>query len=192
MYHPFWSSALETTEPQRLCDELGCSREGGYPAPKSPADLRERYYFCLDHVREYNAQWNYYAGMSESEALNSRLHDITWERPSWPFGNGRRAEPFSYDFSISADSCEIHLEFSSRASAQKGRWFAPSTPESKALDLLDLTWPFSQGDLKLAYKCKAKEHHPDLNTDTQGATDRFLAIKEAYEVLGALMKKDRA
>ncbi len=51
----------------RFCDQPDCLAEGPYPAPRSREDLRQYYWFCLDHVRAYNRAWNFYAGMSEAE-----------------------------------------------------------------------------------------------------------------------------
>ena len=48
----------------RVCDAPGCKEEGQHPAPKSRRKANERYYFCLEHVREYNKAWNYFEGMT--------------------------------------------------------------------------------------------------------------------------------
>src|SRR5215475_14943554 len=51
-----------------------------------PISLRQYYYFCLDHVREYNAAWDYFRGMSATEIERMRRADIVGDRPSWPLG----------------------------------------------------------------------------------------------------------
>ena len=51
----------------RRCDVPGCTSAGEFRAPKGRNQLNEYFWFCLDHVREYNRAWNYYAGMSEDE-----------------------------------------------------------------------------------------------------------------------------
>src|SRR6185437_1908858 len=70
----------------RLCDHPGCSASGDYRAPRSRDRLRHFYWFCLDHVRAYNAQWNYYAGMSSAEIEAEIRNDTVWQRPTWPLG----------------------------------------------------------------------------------------------------------
>src|SRR5437868_5385867 len=52
---------------ERRCDISGCDCVGEYRAPKSPRQLTDYFWFCLDHVRAYNASWDYYAGMSTDE-----------------------------------------------------------------------------------------------------------------------------
>jgi hypothetical protein len=41
----------------RLCDHPGCAAAGDYRAPRSRNRLDVFFWFCLDHVRAYNAQW---------------------------------------------------------------------------------------------------------------------------------------
>src|SRR5471030_734972 len=73
----------------RRCEHLGCEDEGAFRAPKSPSLLHEYYWFCLNHIKEYNKSWDYYKGMSPDEIETSRISDITWNRPSWPVGGWR-------------------------------------------------------------------------------------------------------
>ena len=50
-------------------------------------------------------------------------------------------------------------------------------------ELLDVSRDVSEGDLKRAYRRKAREHHPDANPGDTGAEARFKEISEAYAVL---------
>ena len=70
----------------RRCDHPECEEEGKFPAPQSRQKIREYYWFCLDHVRDYNRKWDYYAGMNPEEIELELISDITWNRPSWAFG----------------------------------------------------------------------------------------------------------
>ena len=47
----------------RLCDRHGCDKPGDRPAPKAP-NRPERWYFCEAHAAEYNAGWDYFAGLT--------------------------------------------------------------------------------------------------------------------------------
>ena len=70
----------------RLCDHPGCASGGEYRAPRSRFALDTFFWFCLDHVRLFNAQWNYYAGMSAREIEAEIRNDTVWQRPTWPLG----------------------------------------------------------------------------------------------------------
>ncbi|MDX1575063.1 MAG: hypothetical protein R3285_02645, partial [Kiloniellales bacterium] len=41
----------------RCCEFPGCRDDGIYPAPQARDRLNDYYWFCLDHVRAYNAAW---------------------------------------------------------------------------------------------------------------------------------------
>ena len=60
---------------EHKCDHPGCEKAGEYRAPKD-RNLKDYYWFCLEHVQEYNAQWNYYAGEipEEDEGPKARMH----------------------------------------------------------------------------------------------------------------------
>ena len=78
------SGAFETST--RKCDKAGCTQPGQYRAPKSPKHLDDYYWFCKDHVREYNTNWNYFQGQSEAEFQEFLDNATVWERPTRPFG----------------------------------------------------------------------------------------------------------
>ena len=59
------SGAFETST--RGCEHTGCEEAGQYRAPKSPDILDDFFWFCKDHVREYNLKWNFFHGNTEEE-----------------------------------------------------------------------------------------------------------------------------
>ena len=59
------SGASETST--RVCDHEGCQEKGLYRAPKAPDVLDDFFWFCKDHVREYNAKWSFFDGKTEAE-----------------------------------------------------------------------------------------------------------------------------
>ena len=49
----------------------------------------------------------------------------------------------------------------------------------------------TQADIRKAYRCLAKQYHPDINKDTPDAQERFQEINEANEVLSDPDKRKR-
>ena len=68
----------------KQCDSDKCSKKGEYRAPKSRILLNDYFYFCLNHIKEYNKSWDFYKGMSVDQIENSMRSDTVWARPSWP------------------------------------------------------------------------------------------------------------
>lgn len=169
-----------------FCHQKGCQEKADHRAPKS-RDSSEYYWFCLDHVREYNQKWDYYKGMTSDEIESHRKADITWQRPSWPLGEGSartfiRANRRIHDpFSIFEDDL--------KASRFKTSPFPPESDKAKALLLLELEMPFNKQELKNRYKDLVKKYHPDHNPNDPRAEDRLKAINHAYSVLKKLVQE---
>jgi hypothetical protein len=170
--------APDPAAPGQGCDSPGCPREGGFRAPKSRANLREFRWFCLEHVREYNASWDYYKGMSEGEIEAEVRADASWQRPTWPLGQNSNTAKLQ-------ESLEAEL----RAFAFGAERPAPHTnapPELReALEVFELVWPVSLDTVKTTYKALAKKHHPDANQGSKQAEERLKTINLAYATLRA-------
>ncbi|MBX9805220.1 MAG: DnaJ domain-containing protein [Alphaproteobacteria bacterium] len=168
------------------CAQEGCTDEGLYRAPKSryhiEAGVDDWYWFCLIHIRDYNAKWNYYSNMSETEIEQERRADTTWQRPSWPLGEkGDKARPafrpsLQDPFDLFSDG------FSSSHLSSQDR-FPAHSPEGKALTLFEMSFPFSKTELKKKYRELVKQHHPDANAGSLEAEETVKKINEAYGIL---------
>lgn len=77
----------ETPETRlRACAFPDCAAEGSFRAPRSRQELDQHIWLCLDHIREHNRAWDYFAGMSQAEIEAHVQHDIIGWRPTWPLG----------------------------------------------------------------------------------------------------------
>jgi len=141
----------------RLCDRHGCNEPGDCPAPKSP-NSPDRWYFCQRHAAEYNAGWDYFAGLSAEEAAEREAS----ERQSH---EGFR-EAAHYGWAGSGDGTR-------------------SRDEMRALDLLGLDADADFETVKKSWRARAKEVHPDVRPGDEEAAKAFRALQLAYEVLRA-------
>jgi curved DNA-binding protein CbpA len=55
--------------------------------------------------------------------------------------------------------------------------------QKDALEVLELSWPITQTDLKARYKELVKRHHPDANGGNRIAEEKFKEINAAYSTL---------
>src|SRR4051812_35076857 len=65
------------------CNVAGCLEPGGFKAPKSRESLGEYQWFCLEHIRQYNAKWDYFAGVGAEEIESFVRESVTGHRPTW-------------------------------------------------------------------------------------------------------------
>jgi hypothetical protein len=160
-----------------------CGAPGEYRAPKSRRNLREYWWFCLEHVRAYNSTWDYYKGMSPAEFERELRADTAWQRPSWPLG---RLGSSAWDDDQLRDPLHI-LSAGGLAGAGSNKGRAPggeAPPDLREpLMALGLTWPTTLVDVKTRYKELAKRHHPDANGGSRDAEERLKTINIAYATL---------
>src|SRR6266480_5559507 len=68
------------------CEWPNCQEPATHRAPKGRLREREYWRFCLEHVREYNQSYNYFAGMSEDAVARYQKDAVTGHRPTWKMG----------------------------------------------------------------------------------------------------------
>lgn len=166
----------EDTTPLRPCEHPGCSQSGEFPAPKSRDNLREYYYFCLDHIREYNKQWDFFKGFSQDQIYDQMKKDTQWERPTWqpsaPINIETRLRDFIRRFTRDNDH-----------DAQRPPPTTRLSREAQALDTLGLQPNADLKEVKARYRELVKRYHPDKNPDNPKALERFKIISEAYMII---------
>ncbi|MDE2517222.1 MAG: J domain-containing protein [Rhodospirillales bacterium] len=169
--------APDPAAPGRACDMPDCAAMGEYRAPKSRTALTDYWWFCLEHVRAYNAGWDFYKGMTPGEIEFQLRADTAWQRPTWPLGRLGRV----------ADEAEAMARDPLGLLGAKGRARAPAeaTPAElrEPLAVLGLDWPLAMDTLKTRYKELAKRHHPDANGGDRAAEERLKTINLAYATL---------
>ena len=153
-----------------------CGHAGEYRAPKSRSALNQYWWFCLEHVRAYNAAWDFYKGMTPGQIEAQTRSDTGWQRPTWPLGSlGKHA----MDEAMLRDP--LHILSAGRVNRNP----APAQTSIPAdlrepIRQLGLDWPVSMDTLKTRYKELAKRHHPDANGGDRASEERLKTINIAY------------
>lgn len=190
--HPFLKGHKDTrtTQPavRRSCDISGCEHQGEYRAPKSRYDLGNYYWFCLDHVREYNANWDFFKGMSRSEIEHHMYKTVVWDRPTWRSTlagmNEEKARQKIYEH-FTSDGVFGEFTMQGDAEPQEAHINIASIPQPvlEALSAMDLEPPIQWDEVKARYKTLAKKYHPDTNKGDKKAEEQFKKITLAYTIL---------
>ncbi len=168
--------APDPAAPGRPCDMPGCPHAGEYRAPKSRSTLNQYWWFCLEHVRAYNAAWDFYKGMTPSQIEAQTRSDTGWQRPTWPLGSlGKQA----LDEAMLRDPLHILSAGRIRRNAAPAQTAVPSDLR-EPIQQLGLDWPVSMDTLKARYKELAKRHHPDANGGDRASEERLKTINIAY------------
>lgn len=169
----------------RGCDCPGCASPGDYRAPRDRT-LSGYYFFCLDHVREYNRNWDYFSGMSGGEIEGYIRGATVWERPTWPLGQWHMREQKLRE--------DVVREFCEDESASAASPSSPSMPKAArdALAELELQPPVDFSIVKAQYRSMVKLHHPDANGGSREAEEKFKNINQAFAMLKQFFGEDAA
>jgi len=146
----------------------------------------------MDHVRQYNASYNYFDGMSDGDVMKFQKEALTGHRPTWKLGaNGTTAEKSKKGFdtaNIEGGSVgDPHGFFAWRAkqARQEGkkakRRLRPL--ERKSLRVLHLDSAATKDEIKTRYKELVKQHHPDANGGDSAFEEKLREIIAAYNHL---------
>ena len=180
---------------EALCESPGCTRPGPHRAPKGRKAEGQYWRFCIDHVRAYNASYNYFDGMSDAAVQDFQKDALTGHRPTWKVGVNASAPgaPSAKDGAAGpTDSAgfrtmDPHGFFAKRAKAareepaQNRRQLKPL--EKKSLQALDLKAESTKVEIKARFKELVKIYHPDANGGDARSGDKLREIIQAYNYL---------
>lgn len=173
------SGAFETST--RACEFPGCKEHGLYRAPKSPDLLDEFFWFCKEHVREYNLKWNFFNGTTDDEFQKFLDKSRVWERETRPFS--RKDDGRAWARLGVNDPMEILGE---KATQNPGKVAATATrklpsTERKALEILDARDTMTRTEIRKQYKSLVKDLHPDMNGGNRDDEARLQEVVWAWE-----------
>src|SRR4051812_28512576 len=168
---------------QARCAVPGCGAPGEYKAPLQPADFDGPgawRFLCLDHVREHNAKYNFFEGMSTDEITRAQHPLGGWERPSRKFAaNGADPPPAWADFADPLDA--IATRFRCPAADRKPSRF--NKAERRALSVLGLGDDADRHSLRQNYSSLVRRFHPDKSGGDRSHEGRLGEVIEAYQLL---------
>ncbi len=185
------TGAVETSS--RMCDKPGCNKPGKFRAPKSPDKLDVFFWFCMDHIREYNLRWNFFSDQSDADLERQFAADRVWERPTRPLrdavsgsaqphSEGRAWQRFGFD-----DPLELLGEKGTRnpGGERGGRMRRLPPTERKALEILDASDQQTKAEIRKIYKALVKDLHPDMNGGKRDDEARLTEVVWAWEQIRA-------
>lgn len=170
-----------------MCDVPECRELGEFRAPGAslggfdgPGDYR---WFCLDHIRAFNAGYDYFAGMSPEEILRAQSPLAGWDTQTRAFRPtaGIDSPPRWADFADPLDAIGKRARAAGAAPREDGVRFLPD--EHRALEILGLPADADRGQLRRRYSELVRKYHPDRNGGDRSMEWKLQEVVEAYQVL---------
>ncbi|MBS0253803.1 MAG: DnaJ domain-containing protein [Proteobacteria bacterium] len=169
------------------CAWPGCAEPGEFRAPgprpagfDGPGDYR---WFCLDHIRQFNAGYDFFAGMSMAEILDAQHPVAGWDRQARAFNPtaGHGEAPRWADFTDPLEAIGAHMR--SRVSGLRADGVVFTPEERRALDVLGLGLDADRAALRRRYSQLVRRYHPDRNGGDRSFEARLQGVVEAYQLL---------
>ncbi|MBK3404297.1 DnaJ domain-containing protein [Methylorubrum populi] len=190
---------------EAACEATGCTHPGLYRAPKGRKQEGQYWRFCIDHVRAYNAAYNYFDGMNDAAVEAYQKDAMIGHRPTWSMGvypaaggegksqgqGAKAAKPEAERDWAYADPLGILRANGLGGGANRRQ--APQEPQRprhsaavrKALDVMGLDENADTAAIKAQYKTLVKRFHPDANGGDRSFEDRLRDIIRAHDALRA-------
>ena len=166
------------------CDEAGEFRAPGQRAPSfdGPGEWR---WLCLEHVREFNAGYDWFEGMSADEILAAQSPVAGWRPETRAFraDAGAGGVPRWADFddpleAIGARAADVRMRAAGRERMSR---FTPR--ERDALQAMGLGPETDLHGLRTRYSTLVRRYHPDRNGGDRSHEGRLQRVIEAYQLL---------
>ena len=169
---------------KNICEWDKCSKTAIYKAPAEKDNSRKFRLFCLEHIKIFNKNWNYFSDMDENEIEYFIKSDLTWHKPTKSFGSSENffnilwGNALEDKFNIFKNS--NHKDFKKTNLSEKDRY---------ALEILGLKYEAKWSDIQKKFKTLVKKYHPDKNHGSKKYEDILKKVTLAYSQLKLSINK---
>lgn len=171
----------------QTCAVEGCEERGEFRAPPiygarhgydGPGEYR---WLCLDHVREFNQGYDYFAGMDQDQVFREQHPIHGWDSNRRIYDAGPTAGPAWADFTDPLDA--IGARFAANTFRPKNSGPAISKADQDALRTLGLGEEAQRGDIRRRYSELVRKYHPDRNGGDRSHEKDLAEVIAAYTQL---------
>ena len=178
--HPKFHGRVEGARDR--CAVPGCHEPGEFKAPLEAANFDgpgSWRFLCLEHVREHNAKYNFFEGMSPDEISEAQSPMAGWDRQTRAFAHaGSDPAPSWSDFADPLDAISTRFRRSQPKTSSRF-----NRAEQRALSVLGLGETADLKAVRSTYSKLVRRFHPDRNGGDRSHEGRLGEVIEAYQTL---------
>jgi DnaJ domain len=173
---------------QHVCAQGGCRLPGEFRAPNpsgraaSPNGPGDYQWLCLDHIRAFNARYDFFDGMTRDEIEAAQMPAAGWANAVRAFTDGGADRPPKWrDFHDPLDAISARFrDGMARGRAMNSRFTAE---DRRALKCLGLDENADRRALRMRYSELVRKYHPDRNGGDRRFEKKLQTVVEAYQLL---------
>ena len=164
---------------KNICDWNNCLNEGIYKAPIEKDNSKKFRMLCLEHVKEFNKNWNYFSGMNDNQVIDFLKSDMTWHKPTQSFGSSDNFFKILWNNALKDEmnKTKFNPEFDHMSK------FRFNNYDIKAFSILGVRVGLKWDKVHQQFKKLVKKFHPDMNAGNKKYEEKLKLITLAYTQL---------
>ena len=170
---------------KRICDWNNCLELGEYKAPVEKDNSKNYRLLCLDHIKEFNKNWNYFSGMSDEEVVNFLKSDMTWHKPTQGFSSSDNFFKILWNNALNDGLNDLKF----KKHFKNTKEFSFNNNDIKAFSILEIAVGLKWDKIQEKFKKLVKKFHPDINAGDKKFEEKLKIITLAYTQLKNTYRK---
>lgn len=177
---------------EKICDHPDCEVKAESRVAKSPHELTSYLWMCVQHAREHNKNWNFFANMSEDEQKAFQEQNRYGGRPTWKMAQNARASAAAKAglggaseiddaVGVFAQTPGASSTVDNDAVMRAGRRLTKLQVDS--FKSMNLKTDATSAEIRKKYAELVKRFHPDSNEGDRGAEEQLQAVIKAHQIL---------
>ena len=164
---------------KNICDWNNCFEIGEYKAPIEKDNSKNYRLLCLNHIKEFNKNWNYFEGMNDSQIYEFIKSDMTWHKPTQSFSSSDNFFTILWNNALKDElnKYKINGQFDNLNK------FKFNHNDVKAFGILGVSIGIKWEKVQEKFKKLVKKFHPDMNAGNKKYEDKLKIITLAYTQL---------
>ena len=170
---------------KNICDWNNCKEIGEYKAPLEKDNSKKYRMLCLEHVKEFNKNWNYFSGMNDDQIFSFLKSDMVWHKPTQSFSSSDNFFKVLWNNALKdeLDRSKLKSQFDHM------NQFNFDSNDVKAFSILGISIGLKWEKIHNRFKTLVKKFHPDINLGNKKYEEKLKLITLAYTQLKNTYRK---
>ena len=163
---------------KNICEWRSCKKIGDFKAPIEKDNSRKFKWLCVEHIKLFNNNWDYFEGMSQYEFESFLRSDLTWHRPTQEFSSSDNFFNILWNNALN-DKFKIFNDSDVNSNYNKKL----NEKDKDAFKIMGLNLTDDWVTIQKKFKILVKKFHPDKHSGNKQYEDKLKKITMAYSHL---------
>jgi len=163
---------------KNICEWRSCKKIGDFKAPIEKDNSRKFKWLCVEHIKLFNNNWDYFEGMSQYEFEIFLRSDLTWHRPTQEFSSSDNFFNILWNNALN-DKFKIFNDSDVNSNYNKKL----NEKDKDAFKIMGLNLTDDWVTIQKKFKILVKKFHPDKHSGNKQYEDKLKKITMAYSHL---------